>query len=175
MSAHVPCLVPFAGAARCCAEVTDPGKWDRNMDTNHVDKSRVPRPHVTEGAEPAPHRSRSDAAIVKVAAGKILKSSHAARCFDDKQDCFGEAVTHKNYKEGEVFVARDRPPKGEPGMRENLAGMVDKVTPRTDGVFSGATRGLRVGQVGPEAAVGGGNANALDAVAGRERKYHADF
>ncbi|HEY0919270.1 dihydroxy-acid dehydratase [Devosia sp.] len=121
-----------------------------------------------------------DGAIVKVAGMKTLKFSGPARCFDNEEACF-EAVTHKNYKEGEVFVIRYEGPKGGPGMREMLAttaalygqGMGDKVALITDGRFSGATRGFCIGHVGPEAAVGGpialvqdGDIITIDAVEG---------
>lgn len=121
-----------------------------------------------------------DGAIVKVAGMKNLKFSGPARVFDTEEVCF-EAVTHKNYKEGEVFVIRYEGPKGGPGMREMLAttaalygqGMGDKVALITDGRFSGATRGFCIGHVGPEAAVGGpialvedGDIITIDAVAG---------
>jgi dihydroxy-acid dehydratase len=121
-----------------------------------------------------------DGAIVKVAGMKNLRFSGPARCFDNEEACF-EAVTHKNYKEGEVFVIRYEGPKGGPGMREMLAttaalygqGMGDKVALITDGRFSGATRGFCIGHVGPEAAVGGpiahlkdGDTISIDAEAG---------
>jgi dihydroxy-acid dehydratase len=110
-----------------------------------------------------------DGAIVKVAGMKTLKFSGPARVFDNEEACF-EAVTHKNYKEGEVFVIRYEGPKGGPGMREMLAttaalygqGMGDKVALITDGRFSGATRGFCIGHVGPEAAVGGPIAHVRD-------------
>jgi dihydroxy-acid dehydratase len=121
-----------------------------------------------------------DGAIVKVAGMKTLQFSGPARVFDTEEACF-EAVTHKNYKEGEVFVIRYEGPKGGPGMREMLAttaalygqGMGDKVALITDGRFSGATRGFCIGHVGPEAAVGGpialvrdGDIISIDAEAG---------
>ena len=106
--------------------------------------------------------------------------SGPARCFDSEELAF-EAVSKKQYKEGEVLVIRYEGPKGGPGMREMLAttaalygqGMGDKVALITDGRFSGATRGFCIGHVGPEAAVGGpigllkdGDIIDLDAVAG---------
>ena len=121
-----------------------------------------------------------EGAIVKVAGLKNLKFSGPARVFDNEEACF-EAVTHKNYKEGEVFVIRYEGPKGGPGMREMLAttaalygqGMGDKVALITDGRFSGATRGFCIGHVGPEAAVCGpialvqdGDIITIDAIAG---------
>jgi dihydroxy-acid dehydratase len=121
-----------------------------------------------------------EGAIVKVAGMKNLHFSGPARVFDTEEACF-EAVTHKNYSEGDVFVIRYEGPKGGPGMREMLAttaalygqGMGDKVALITDGRFSGATRGFCIGHVGPEAAVGGpigllrdGDIITIDAVAG---------
>ena len=122
----------------------------------------------------------SEGAIVKVAGMSNLRFSGPARCFDSEEECF-EAVTHRNYREGEVLVIRYEGPKGGPGMREMLAttaalygqGMGNKVALITDGRFSGATRGFCVGHVGPEAAVGGaiglirdGDVITIDAVAG---------
>jgi dihydroxy-acid dehydratase len=121
-----------------------------------------------------------EGAIVKVAGMTSLKFSGPARCFDSEEECF-EAVTHRNYREGEVLVIRYEGPKGGPGMREMLSttaalygqGMGNKVALITDGRFSGATRGFCIGHVGPEAAVGGpigllrdGDVITIDAVEG---------
>jgi dihydroxy-acid dehydratase len=103
-----------------------------------------------------------DGAIVKVAGMKHLQFQGPARCFDCEEDAF-EAVEAGQVKDGEVIVIRYEGPKGGPGMREMLSttaalygrGMGDKVALITDGRFSGATRGLCIGHVGPEAAVGG--------------------
>ena len=121
-----------------------------------------------------------EGAIVKVAGMSELKFSGPARCFDSEEECF-EAVTQRNYKEGEVLVIRYEGPRGGPGMREMLSttaalygqGMGGKVALITDGRFSGATRGFCIGHVGPEAAVGGpigllkdGDVISIDAVNG---------
>ncbi len=105
-----------------------------------------------------------EGAIVKVAGMKRSQQKFAgpARCFDNEEAAF-EAVKNRTYKQGDVLVIRYEGPKGGPGMREMLAttaalygqGMGDKVALITDGRFSGATRGLCIGHVGPEAAVGG--------------------
>jgi dihydroxy-acid dehydratase len=103
-----------------------------------------------------------DGAIVKVAGLKTHQFRGPARCFDCEEDAF-QAVEDRNYKDGEVIVIRYEGPKGGPGMREMLSttaalygqGSGDKVALITDGRFSGATRGLCIGHVGPEAAVGG--------------------
>ncbi|TPK73098.1 dihydroxy-acid dehydratase [Mesorhizobium sp. B2-4-15] len=121
-----------------------------------------------------------EGAIVKVAGMTELSFSGPARCFDSEEECF-EAVTHRNYREGEVLVIRYEGPRGGPGMREMLSttaalygqGMGGKVALITDGRFSGATRGFCIGHVGPEAAVGGpiglirdGDVISIDAVNG---------
>jgi dihydroxy-acid dehydratase len=103
-----------------------------------------------------------EGAIVKVAGLKMLNFRGPARCFDCEEDAF-RAVDARDYKDGEVLVIRYEGPKGGPGMREMLSttaalygqGAGDKVALITDGRFSGATRGLCIGHVGPEAAVGG--------------------
>ena len=74
-----------------------------------------------------------------------------------------KAVTSKQIKAGDVVVIRYEGPKGGPGMREMLGvtaaivgeGLGESVALITDGRFSGATRGLMVGHVAPEAALGG--------------------
>ena len=99
-----------------------------------------------------------DGAIVKVAGLSSKYFKGVARCFDCEEDAF-KAVSKKEYKPGEVIVIRYEGPKGGPGMREMLAttaaiygqGMGEKVALITDGRFSGATRGLCVGHISPEA------------------------
>ena len=74
-----------------------------------------------------------------------------------------QAVTGKSLKAGDVVVIRYEGPRGGPGMREMLGvtaaivgeGLGESVALLTDGRFSGATRGLMVGHVAPEAAHGG--------------------
>ena len=121
-----------------------------------------------------------DGAIVKVAGLSHTKHRGPARVFDGEEACF-EAVERGDYKEGDVLVIRYEGPRGGPGMREMLSttaaiygqGMGDKVALITDGRFSGATRGLCIGHVGPEAQAGGpialvkdGDIIAIDAEAG---------
>ncbi len=73
------------------------------------------------------------------------------------------AVTSKTIRGGDVVVIRNEGPKGGPGMREMLGvtaaivgeGLGGSVALITDGRFSGATRGLMIGHVSPEAALGG--------------------
>ncbi len=120
-----------------------------------------------------------DGGIVKVAGLKHLKHRGPARVFDGEAACF-EAVEARDYKEGDVLVIRYEGAKGGPGMREMLSTTaalygqgVENIALITDGRFSGATRGLCVGHVGPEAAAGGpiglvkdGDIISIDAEAG---------
>jgi dihydroxy-acid dehydratase len=103
-----------------------------------------------------------DGALIKVAGLKSLVFEGPARVFDSEEAC-AAVVKEKKYKEGDVLVVRYEGPKGGPGMREMLGvtaliygqGMGEKVALLTDGRFSGATRGMMVGYVSPEAAAGG--------------------
>ena len=119
-------------------------------------------------------------ALLKTAGLKSLKFSGPARVFENEEACMA-AVARRKYKEGEVLVVRNEGPRGGPGMREMLSvtaaiygqGMGEKIVLLTDGRFSGATRGLCIGYVGPEAAAGGpiallrdGDRIHIDAVAG---------
>jgi dihydroxy-acid dehydratase len=102
-----------------------------------------------------------DGGIVKVAGLKHTRHRGPARVFDREEDAFA-AVERREYKEGDVIVIRYEGPKGGPGMREMLSTTaalygqgVENIALITDGRFSGATRGLCVGHIGPEAADGG--------------------
>jgi dihydroxy-acid dehydratase len=85
-----------------------------------------------------------------------------ARVFDGEEAAFA-AVQAGSIAPGDVVIIRGEGPRGGPGMREMLGvtaalvgrGLGDSVALITDGRFSGATRGLMVGHVVPEAAVGG--------------------
>lgn len=100
--------------------------------------------------------------VVKVAGVKHLRHTGSARVFDCEEDAFA-TVMKKNIQPGDVLLIRYEGPKGGPGMREMLAvtsallgqGLGDQIALVTDGRFSGATHGLMVGHVAPEAAVGG--------------------
>ena len=121
-----------------------------------------------------------EGALIKVAGLKSLLFEGKARVFDSEEAC-ADVVKRRAYKEGEVLVIRYEGPKGGPGMREMLGitallygqGMGEKVALLTDGRFSGATRGMMIGYVSPEAAAGGpialvknGDRIRIDAAAG---------
>jgi dihydroxy-acid dehydratase len=100
--------------------------------------------------------------VVKLSGHERVFHSGPARVFDSEESCF-EAVQQQKIKPGDVVVIRYEGPKGGPGMREMLAvtgalvgqGLSDSIALITDGRFSGATHGLMVGHVAPEAAHGG--------------------
>jgi dihydroxy-acid dehydratase len=101
-------------------------------------------------------------AVVKISGHERLYHRGPARVFDREEEAM-QAVTSKGIKEGDVVVIRYEGPRGGPGMREVLGvtgaivgeGLGESVALVTDGRFSGATRGLMVGHVAPEAARGG--------------------
>lgn len=103
-----------------------------------------------------------DGALLKVAGLKSLQFRGPARIFESEEACMA-AVSARLYQPGDVLVIRNEGPKGGPGMREMLSvtaaiygqGMGEQVALVTDGRFSGATRGMCIGYVSPEAAAGG--------------------
>ena len=103
-----------------------------------------------------------DGALLKVAGLKTLQHRGPARVFESEEHCL-EAIRALDYSPGDVIVIRNEGPRGGPGMREMLGitaliygqGNGEKVALVTDGRFSGATRGLCIGYVCPEAATGG--------------------
>jgi len=103
-----------------------------------------------------------EGSVVKLSGHTRLYHSGPARVFESEEAAM-EAATHGGVYAGDVVVIRHEGPKGGPGMREMLGvtaalvgqGLGESVALITDGRFSGATRGLMVGHVAPEAAHGG--------------------
>jgi len=103
-----------------------------------------------------------DGAVLKVAATEVRKFEGPAIIFDSEEEAF-EAVKSGKIQPGHVVVIRYEGPRGSPGMPEMLrvtaaivgAGLGKQIALVTDGRFSGATKGLMVGHVAPEAASGG--------------------
>jgi dihydroxy-acid dehydratase len=105
-----------------------------------------------------------DGAVVKqsgVVAG-MLQHSGPARVFESEEE-LENSLEFKSIKPGDILVIRNEGPRGGPGMRElsipaamlTGMGLNDSVSMITDGRFSGATRGPCIGQIAPEAYVGG--------------------
>jgi len=103
-----------------------------------------------------------EGAVVKVAGTERLGQTGPARVFECEEDCF-EVVKAGGINPGDVIIIRNEGPTGGPGMREMLqvtaaivgSGHGEDVALITDGRFSGATRGLMIGHVAPEAVKGG--------------------
>jgi dihydroxy-acid dehydratase len=103
-----------------------------------------------------------DGAVIKAAGMEGSVFEGTARVFDSEKDAF-EALTGGGIVAGDVVVIRYEGPKGSPGMPEMLAvtaavagaGLGKDVALITDGRFSGATKGISVGHIAPEAFVGG--------------------
>jgi dihydroxy-acid dehydratase len=103
-----------------------------------------------------------DGAVTKIAGHEPTLLSGRARVFEREEDAM-HAIDAREIVAGDIVVIRYEGPKGGPGMREMLGvtaaivgqGLGESVALVTDGRFSGATRGLMVGHVAPEAFVGG--------------------
>jgi dihydroxy-acid dehydratase len=103
-----------------------------------------------------------DGCVVKLFGYERTWHKGPARVFDSEPAAH-DAVLHRQINPGDVVVIRYEGPKGGPGMQEMLgvtAAIVgqdlgDSVALITDGRFSGATKGLMIGHVAPEAQVGG--------------------
>ncbi len=101
-------------------------------------------------------------AVVKIAGSERLSHRGPARVFNSEETAM-QAILDDTIAPGDVVVIAYEGPKGGPGMREMLsvtsaivgAGLGESVALVTDGRFSGGTRGLMIGHVAPEAAVGG--------------------
>lgn len=103
-----------------------------------------------------------EGAVIKVAGVKNRIHSGPAKVFDGEAATFA-AVQKNQIKKGDCVVIRYEGPRGGPGMREMLSvtaaivgqGLGYDCALLTDGRFSGATRGLMIGHIGPEAQCGG--------------------
>ncbi len=122
-----------------------------------------------------------EGAVIKVAGVKKRVHVGPAKVFDGEDAAFA-AVKANKIKKGDTVIIRYEGPKGGPGMREMLGvtaaivgqGLGYDCALLTDGRFSGATRGMMVGHIGPEAQAGGpiaivknGDIIELDAVKGK--------
>ena len=105
-----------------------------------------------------------DGAVIKVGGvDPSVKTFRGKAICCDSQDQALELIDNGTVKKGHVVVIRYEGPQGGPGMPEMLAptskivgrGLGKDVALITDGRFSGATRGIAIGHVSPEAAEGG--------------------
>ena len=103
-----------------------------------------------------------ESALIKLS-GKLMKTFEGpAHCYDGEQAAF-EGIIRGEVKKGEALIIRYEGPRGSPGMPEMLspgaaligAGLGKDVALITDGRFSGASHGIMIGHLSPEAATGG--------------------
>ncbi|HZS93165.1 MAG TPA: dihydroxy-acid dehydratase [Chloroflexota bacterium] len=103
-----------------------------------------------------------DGCVVKLFGYERTYQEGPARVFECEEDAMDAVLNHR-IREGDIVVIRNEGPRGGPGMREMLSvtsaivgeGLGSSVALITDGRFSGATRGLMIGHIAPEAARGG--------------------
>ncbi|ENY2513939.1 dihydroxy-acid dehydratase [Staphylococcus pseudintermedius] len=133
--------------------------------TNDVVIRRLDNPYVQQGGLSILYGNIApDGAVIKVGGvdPSIKTFKGKAICFDSHDEAV-EAIDNHTVRAGHVVVIRYEGPKGGPGMPEMLAptssivgrGLGKDVALITDGRFSGATRGIAVGHISPEAAAGG--------------------
>ncbi len=139
---------------------------------DRINAAVIERPDVIRSVE-SPYRPKGgmailygnmapDGAVVKesAVADDMLVFEGRARVFDSEETAI-TAIIGKQVKDGDVVVIRYEGPRGGPGMPEMLnptaviSGMGLRVALLTDGRFSGATRGVCLGHISPEAAAGG--------------------
>ncbi len=105
-----------------------------------------------------------DGCVIKVGAvDPSIKTFQGEAIVYESQDEAIQGINNGEVREGHVVVIRYEGPKGGPGMPEMLSptsaiagmGLSTKVALITDGRFSGASRGISIGHISPEAAQGG--------------------
>jgi len=147
--------------------ITGESLFERIQDSDITDESiihRLENPYSKVGGLAILYGNLAEQGCVIKTAGIIGEREFKGRavCFDSQDEAIS-GITGGKVKAGDVVVIRYEGPKGGPGMQEMLAptslimgmGLGDSVALITDGRFSGATRGLSIGHVSPEAAEGG--------------------
>ncbi len=178
---HMQDLEEAGGVMAVMKELTRKGLIDRSVMTvtgsdlgSNLDKAAIKSEDVIHPIERPYHETGGlvvlrgnlcpDGAVVKASAvdPDVWIFEGRARIFECEDDAVAEIFAGRINK-GDVIVVRNEGPKGGPGMREMLTataavsgmGIEKEVALITDGRFSGASRGLCVGHVSPEAASGG--------------------
>lgn len=150
-----------------CVTVTGETIAERLKDVRFPEDQEVVRP-ITNPLQPTGGfvilrgNLAPEGAVLKITGATKRSHRGPAKVFDCEEEAF-KAVTEGRIQASDVVVIRYEGPKGGPGMREMLfitaalvgQGLKDHVALLTDGRFSGATHGLMIGHVAPEAAVGG--------------------
>jgi dihydroxy-acid dehydratase len=140
-----------------------------NLENVEILDSDVIRPlshpvHMEGGIAVLKGNIATQGSVLKIAAvpQEMLVHSGPAKVYDSEEDAI-KAIYNSEIQKGDIIVIRFEGPKGGPGMREMLSptsaivglGLMNSVALITDGRFSGATQGLCIGHISPEAAEGG--------------------
>lgn len=178
---HVQDLDEAGGVQAVIKELAEAGMIDTSVITvsgktvgENISKVRIKNDDVIRPLD-NPYHEEGGLAVLKgnlAPDGSVIKHAAVdpsvwvfegrARVFEDEYSAI-DAINARDIKPGDVIVVRNEGPKGGPGMREMLTataavtgmGMETQVALITDGRFSGASRGLCIGHVSPEAASGG--------------------
>ncbi len=153
------------GRVRSSTAFSQDKRWELDLDRESGVVRNFENAHMKDGGLAVLYGNiATDGCIVKTAGvpQEILKFSGPARIFES-QDAACAGILGGEVEEGDVVVIRYEGPKGGPGMQEMLyptsylkSTGIDKGTALvTDGRFSGATAGLCLGHISPEAAEGG--------------------
>ena len=160
MYGHTPEIKDTKGVSGLKISEIAKGAWVDNEIIHTLEKPLT----TTAGLAVLHGNLAPDGAVVKTSgvAKECLEFEGTAKVFNSEEETM-DAIDNNKIKEGDVVVICYEGPKGGPGMREMLAptsmivgkGLGSKVALITDGRFSGGTRGLCIGHICPEAAMGG--------------------
>jgi dihydroxy-acid dehydratase len=161
------------GGVRTIKAYSQDNRWDdMDLDRSNGCIRDIDHPYSTEGGLAVLYGNISvNGCIVKTGAVKeeMYRYSGTARVFDQQETALN-AIDNGEIEEGTAVIIRYEGPKGGPGMQEMLKPTMSLKAQKvdgscaliTDGRYSGATAGLSIGHVSPEAANGGALALVRD-------------
>jgi len=153
------------GGIRTTKAFSQDNRWELDLDRNAGCIRDLEHAYSSEGGLAVLYGNIAEkGCIVKTAAvvEEMYQFSGRARVFDE-MEVAQETILAGGIHPGDVVVIRYEGPRGGPGMQEMLTpttaiksmGLGESCALITDGRFSGATGGLSVGHISPEAASGG--------------------
>jgi dihydroxy-acid dehydratase len=153
------------GGVRTTKPFSQDNRWELDLDRSGGCIRDMQHAYSSEGGLAVLYGNIAEkGCIVKTAAvaESMYQFNGRARVFDE-MEVAQETILAGGIKAGDVVVIRYEGPRGGPGMQEMLTpttaiksmGLGESVALITDGRFSGATGGLSVGHISPEAASGG--------------------
>ena len=161
------------GGVRTIKAYSQDNRWEEmDLDRSTGCIRDIEHPYSTEGGLAVLFGNISEnGCIVKTGAVKedMYRYSGTARVFDQQETALN-AIDNGEIEEGTAVIIRYEGPRGGPGMQEMLKPTMSLKAQKvdgscaliTDGRYSGATAGLSIGHVSPEAANGGALALVRD-------------